>query len=201
MANITGIQDPSTFNLSVLQTGASNQAARSPMGISQQPTTSTNASTSKLEDELAQIRAIGQSTPQSGGLGQTIGGAAGMGIGSAIAPGAGTAVGGAAGQAVGGIVDYMIQKDADEKAEAKRKEALKKRIEREKAIANSRAIAESKARRMGIALTREEQARTAQDVINEERRNMLSNLINSINQKAQQDEMLKQKFLKSRRIA
>jgi len=194
--SITGIQSsPSTFNLDVLQAGASPQAVSSPTGIQATP-----SKTIDLKDELAQIQAIkvGQA-PQGSGVGQTVGTVGGAGVAAALGapPQAGAVVGGT----VGSIVDYMIDKDAADKAEAKRKEALKKQIEREKAIANSRAITEDRARRRGIALSREEEAMTSQDVINQSRRSMLQNLLSSINQKAQSDEVLKQKFLKSRRVA
>ena len=189
--NVTGIQDPSTFNLDILQAGASNEASA--------PAVQESGS-AKLSDDLAMMKALNQGQ-QSGGLGQTIGGAAGTGVGAAVGGPTGAAVGGAAGGAVGSIVDYMIDKDASDKAEAKRKEGIKKQIEREKAIANSRAVTESRAQRRGIALSREEEAMTERDVINQSRRDVLKNLMSSINQKAQQDEVLKQKFLKSRRIA
>ncbi len=214
---VSGIQTPGTFNLDMLQAGASNEAgvypetyaggpnlevAPTPTGVATPQIMQADTSEStRMSDELAAIRALNQGQA-SGGLGKTIGGAAGAGIGLATGTGPiGATVGGAAGGAVGSIVDYMIDKDASDKAEAKRKEAIKKQIEREKAIANSQAITEARAQRRGIALSREEAAMTGQDVINQSRKNMLQNLLNSINQKAEQDEVLKQKFLKSRRIA
>jgi hypothetical protein len=194
--NITGIQNPATFNLDMLQAGAIRQPKQDVTGIQ----TSPQRTTMDLQDDLATIRALNVAQPQSGGAGQTVGGLLGAGAGTAIGgPGGGT-VGGAVGQTVGSVVDYMIDKDARDKAEEKRKEAIKKEIERQKAIENSRAIAASKAHRIGIGLTREQAAMTEGDVINNMRRDMLKNLLSSINQKAQGDEVLKQKFLKSRRI-
>jgi len=209
--NVTGIQNPAMFNLDVMQAGASNQAGVAPTGISSRPNlavastpttgiqTSPVSESSKLEDELATIRALNQGQT-SGGLGKTIGGAAGTGAGAYFGGSTGAAVGGSAGSAVGSIVDYMIEKDANDEAQIIRENALRKEKNRNIKKASTNAWLENLASMKGVALSEEQAGMDKRQAAKSVRENFMANLMNKIAQGTQRDEILKNKFLKSRSL-
>ena len=196
---LMGVQQPSSRSILM---GGGSQAQPSVSGIATapqqapQPTQAQGTSSTDLEKELAEIRSISRAMPTGkGGIGQTVGGTLGTAAGAFFGE---AETGGAIGEGVGSIVDYIIDSDAQEKAEQKRIDALKKEEARQKAMLMDKVNAESLARRRGIALSREEEALNAQNVTKANRANMLKKLLGSINQKAQFDDALKQKFIQSR---
>jgi len=199
---ITGAQSPSSFELDTLLAGAGggNQGATQSFTAptATRPTLPALSASNDgptaldMQSELATIQALSQGASSGGGIAQTIGQTAG----SLVSPEVGGIAGG-----VGSIIDWYIDKEDRDAAQAKREKALIDEKSRQIKIGNSNAATEARTRRVGIALSREEQALTKEDVIRNDRKNALRTLLGGINQKAQQDEVLKQKFLTNRRIA
>ena len=155
-----------------------------------QPQVDNEKSSLDMQRELATINALSQNF-QSGGLGSAVGVGVGAGAGAVIGtyalPVIGTGYGAAAGAAVGGsiglVVDHMLGSSAKDRIAKKQKDLKRKLIKKEQRKSNARGIAERKARLKGIGLTLEQQAQTAEDVIRNERRTTLSNLMYDIGQK------------------
>jgi len=113
------------FELNTLQQGNSRESfieeTENEFGI---PTDKSSPTSLDLQRELATIQAMKQGP--SGGLGQTIGSLGGTAVGTAFGGPVGGAVGSAVGGTVGSVVDYFIDKDAKEKAEQIRLDALRR---------------------------------------------------------------------------
>jgi hypothetical protein len=197
---------PGTFELDVLQTGASNKAGITDtttprLGIASTPPVEQEKSSLDLSKELKEIQAIKGGGATTGGIGTSLGGSIGIGVGGAIGGPEGAAIGQGVGQALGSVVDYIIDDDSNKKANEERLSALQREKERQAGIARSQANIEALANRRGMAFGREQEAFTKQGVVNDMRKTALMRLLGGINQKAQTDEVLKNKFLKDRRIA
>jgi len=168
------------------------------------PQTSTN-----LEEELAMIRGLkAGSSSGSGGLGSTIGAGVGTAGGAAIGgsmggpvgAGIGAAAGGALGGSIGSVVDYMIDSDAREKAERKQIEARRRLLKKKKRLANKKAVDEAKARYRGIATSREESARQANQAKIAQRENYMFEIMQDLQKQGQVDGFIKNKLINSRSI-
>jgi outer membrane lipoprotein SlyB len=181
--------------------GQASSIGTNVMPISQAPVAQAPASSGvgNLESELATIQALRASAP-SGGIGESLGGAAGGGIGAAFGGPVGATVGAGAGKAIGGVVDYMINSKAQKRAEAKELKARRALIQKEKMKANARAVSANKNRLKGIRASIEEEGISERDRLVQERQMQLDNMMASLQNKAQNNQFLQNKFLASRSI-
>lgn len=206
-----GIQDPSMFELNTLQAGANQQpmetqggSTSSKFGIVQPQAAPQQQEPSSLDmqKELLEIQTLANNqAPQGSGIGQTIGTVGGTGAAMAFGadPMTASAVGGLTGS-VGATVDWFIEKEARDRAEIAKEVAIKKETDRQVKKSATQSWLQQMADFRGISLSRDQEAKTEQDVLNEMRMNLMSNMLSNVNQKAQNDETLRQKFLKSRSI-
>jgi len=203
---IGGISDPSLAGFDPNNPmGRSGALPLSPTGIqaaTPSPTAQPTATPSpNLQDELATIQALRASTP-SGGAGESIGGVLGGGAG-AILSGGNPLVASAsasAGKAVGSIVDHMINSKAEKRAEAKELKARRARIQKEKLKANARSISANKERLKGIRTSIEDEKVSDKERLAQERQRQLDDMMSSLQNKAQFNDFIRNKFLASRSI-
>lgn len=165
--------------------GAAPITAKTATGIEEDKKSSLD-----MQNELATINALSQQASASGGLGAAIGTGVGTAGGAAVGSlipvvgtGIGAVAGGAVGGAIGSVVDFMIDSNAKDRIARKQADLKRKLIKKQQRKSNAKGIAERKARLKGIGLSLEEEALTADQVIKNERKSTLSNLMFDIGQK------------------
>lgn len=186
--NVTGIQDPAVQE----DLTPSNTFA----GINKLPT---NATASNLNQSLATIQGLSAGITE-GGLGSTLGGIGGTALGSIFGGPVGGALGGTVGQSIGSIVDFGLAKSERDRRRRQELSARRKQIAREKRLANSQRSIDQKLSIKGISNQLEQESLTKEQVLSNQRENLLQNIMNSINKKAQFNDFLKSKFIEDRSV-
>jgi hypothetical protein len=153
-----------------------------------------------LNTELANIQAIRAGTQAGGGIGQTVGGLLGAGAGTFFGGPAGGALGSSLGAGLGSIVDFGLNKSANDRARKKELEARRRLLAKEKRLSNSRKALDRNLAIQGLASEREQQALSKEDLLRQQREAMLGNLSSDINQKDEFQQLLQNRFLATRRF-
>ena len=186
--NVSGIQDPvATEDLTPTNAFA---------GVKKLPT---NNTASNLNKNLATIQGLSSGITE-GGLGQTLGGVAGTALGTGFGGPIGSVVGGSIGQSLGSIVDFGLGKSERDRRRRQDLSARRKQIAREKRLANSKRSVEQKMSIQGISNQLEQDSITKDEVLANQRENLLGNIMNSINKKANFNDFLKSKFIEDRSV-